>query len=79
MRPNHGYPTAPSRPSAGGKIDGDILPEIDGRSDTNSGCVLDDGYIAIRAMLPTTLLIRNLKIHTERLPFEEFWSCPPPC
>jgi hypothetical protein len=54
-----------------GAIDGKILLEIDDSSYTNSGCILNYGHIAIRCMLHTSIVFRNLKVYTERLPFVE--------
>ncbi len=54
-----------------GAIDGKILLEIDDNSRTNTGCILNCGYIAIRCMVHTGMVFRNLKVYTERLPFTE--------
>lgn len=54
-----------------GAIDGKILLEIDDSSRTNTGCILNYGHIAIRCMVHSALVFRNLKVHTETLPFTE--------
>jgi hypothetical protein len=54
-----------------GAIDGKILLEIDDNSFINTGTILNYGHIAIRCMLHTSIVFRNLKVYTERLPFNE--------
>jgi hypothetical protein len=54
-----------------GAIDGKILLEIDDNSRTNTGCILNYGHIAIRCMVHTAMVFRNLKVYTEKLPFTE--------
>jgi hypothetical protein len=54
-----------------GAIDGKILLEIDDNSRTNTGSILNYGHIAIRCMVHTKMVFRNLKVYTERLPFTE--------
>ncbi len=54
-----------------GAIDGKILLEIDDSSRTNSGCILNYGHLAIRCMVHSSLVFRNLKVYTEKLPFTE--------
>ena len=38
---------------------------------TNSGCILNYGHIAIRCMVHTAMVFRNLKVYNEKLPFTE--------
>lgn len=52
-----------------GAIDGKILLDFDDSSRNNSGCVLNYGHIAIRCMVHTAMVYRNLKVYTEKLPF----------
>lgn len=52
-------------------IDGKILLEIDDNSRTNTGCILKYGHIALRCMVHTAMVFRNLKVFTEKLPFTE--------
>jgi hypothetical protein len=52
-----------------GAIDGKVLLEIDDDSRHNSGCVLNSGHIAIRCMVHTKMVFRNLKVYTEAPPF----------
>lgn len=52
-------------------IDGKILLEIDDISRTNTGGILNYGPIALRCMVHTSMVFRNLKVYTERLPFSE--------
>ena len=54
-----------------GAIDGKVLLEIDDNSRTNTGCILNYGHIAIRCMVHSALVFRNLKVYTEQLPFTE--------
>ena len=54
-----------------GAIDDKILLEFEDNSRTNTGCVLNYGHIAIRCMVHSALLFRNLKVYTEKLPFTE--------
>jgi hypothetical protein len=54
-----------------GAIDGKILLDIDDSSRSNSGCILNFGHIAIRCMVHTKMVFRNLKVYTEKLPFTE--------
>ena len=54
-----------------GAIDGKILLEIDDNSRNNSGCILNYGHIAIRCMVHTKMVFRNLKVFTEKLPFSQ--------
>jgi hypothetical protein len=46
---------------------------IDDNSRTNTGCILNYGHIAIRCMVHSALVYRNLKVYTDKLPFTE---CP---
>lgn len=54
-----------------GAIDGKVLLEIDDSSRTNTGGILNYGHFAIRCMVHTKMVFRNLKIYTEQLPFTE--------
>jgi hypothetical protein len=54
-----------------GAIDGKILLEIDDSSFNNTGTILNYGHIAFRCMLHTSIVLRNIKVYTERLPFKE--------
>ncbi len=54
-----------------GAIDGVTVLEINDNSWSNTGCVLNYGHIAIRCMVHSKMLFRNLKVYTERLPFSE--------
>ncbi|MDQ3813994.1 MAG: DUF1961 family protein [Armatimonadota bacterium] len=54
-----------------GAIDGKILLEFDDNSRTNTGCILNYGHIAIRCMVHSALVFRNLKVYTDKLPFSE--------
>lgn len=54
-----------------GAIDGKILLEFEDNSRSNTGCILNYGHIAIRCMLHTKMLFRNLKVFTEQPPFTE--------
>jgi hypothetical protein len=54
-----------------GAIDGKVMLEIDDNSRTNTGCILNYGHIAIRAMFHTKMLYRNLKVYNEKLPYSE--------
>ena len=54
-----------------GAIDGKILLEFDDNSRTNTGCILNYGHIAIRCMVHTAMVFRNLKVYTDKLPFTE--------
>ena len=54
-----------------GAIDGKILLEIDDSSRTNTGAILNYGHIALRCMVHTKMVFRNLKVYTEQLPFSE--------
>lgn len=54
-----------------GAIDGKILLEINDSSRTNSGCILNYGHVAIRCMVHSALVFRNLKVFTDKLPFTE--------
>jgi hypothetical protein len=54
-----------------GAIDGKILLVIDDNSRTNTGCILNYGHIAIRCMVHSALVFRNLKVFTDKLPFTE--------
>ena len=54
-----------------GAIDGKVLLEIDDNSRTNTGAILNYGHIALRCMVHTSMVFRNLKVYTERLPFTE--------
>jgi len=54
-----------------GAIDGQILLEISDSSRTNTGCILNCGHIAIRCMVHSSLVFRNLKVYTDKLPFTE--------
>lgn len=56
---------------AQGAIDGKVMLEFTDNSRTNTGCILNYGNIAIRAMLRSKLVYRNLKVFTEKLPFTE--------
>ncbi len=53
-----------------GAIDGKVLLEIDDSSWTNSGCILNYGHLGLRCMLNTDMQLRNLKVFTEKLPFQ---------
>jgi hypothetical protein len=57
-----------------GAIDGKVLLEFRDNSRTNTGCTLNYGHIAIRCMVHTKLLLRNLKVYTQKLPFTEVTS-----
>ena len=57
-----------------GAIDGKVLLEIDDSSRTNTGCILNYGHIALRCMVHTAMVFRNLKVYTEKLPFTELKS-----
>jgi hypothetical protein len=52
-------------------IDGQILLDIRDDSKTNTGCILNFGNIALRVMLNSKLVFRNLKVFNEKLPFNE--------
>ena len=54
-----------------GAIDGKVLLDFEDSSRTNSGCILNYGHIAIRCMVHTAMVFRNLKVYNERLPFTE--------
>ncbi len=54
-----------------GAIDGKVLLEINDSSRTNTGAILNYGHVAIRCMVHSKMLFRNLKIYTEALPFTE--------
>ena len=54
-----------------GAIDGRILLEIDDNSRNNSGCILNCGHIAIRCMVHTKMVFRNLRVFTDKLPFTQ--------
>ncbi len=54
-----------------GAIDGKVLLEFTDNSRTNTGCTLNYGHIAIRCMIHTAVVFRNLKVWTEKLPFTE--------
>jgi hypothetical protein len=54
-----------------GAIDGKILLEFEDNSRTNTGTILNYGHIAIRCMVHSALVFRNLKVYTEKLPFTE--------
>ncbi len=54
-----------------GAIDGKTLLEIDDSSRTNTGAILNYGHIALRCMVHTGMVFRNLKVYTEQLPFTE--------
>ena len=54
-----------------GAIDGKLLLDFEDNSWTNSGGILNYGHIAIRCMVHTKMLFRNLKVYTDRLPFAE--------
>ena len=51
--------------------DGKILLETDDSSRTNTGGILNYGHIALRCMVHTKMVFRNLKVFTEQLPFTE--------
>ena len=59
-----------------GVIDGKVLLEIDDSSRTNTGAILNYGHIALRCMVHTSMVFRNLKVFTERLPFTEVKARP---
>jgi hypothetical protein len=48
-----------------GSIDGNIMFECTDDSFTNNGPVLDFGRIAIRCMLHTKMIFRNLKVYNQ--------------
>ena len=52
-------------------VDGKILLEFDDNSRINTGTILNYGHIAIRCMIHTKVVFRNLKVYTEKLPFTE--------
>lgn len=52
-----------------GAIDGKILLEVDDDSRRNTGCVLNCGHLAIRAMLHSKMLYRNLRVFNRPPPF----------
>jgi len=52
-------------------IDGKITMEFTDDSRTNTGCILNTGNIAIRCMLNSKMVFRNLKVYNEKLPFTE--------
>jgi hypothetical protein len=52
-----------------GAIDGEVLLEIEDGSRMNTGCVLTGGHVALRVMLHSRMLFRNLRVFTQRLPF----------
>jgi hypothetical protein len=52
-----------------GAIDGKILLEVHDHSRTNTGCILNYGHLAIRCMLHSKMLFRNLRVFTQRLPY----------
>jgi len=54
-----------------GAIDGKILLEINDSSRNNSGAILNFGHIALRCMVHSALVFRNLKVYTDKLPFTE--------
>ncbi len=54
-----------------GAIDGKVLLEFEDNSRTNTGAILNYGHIAIRCMVHSALVYRNLKVYTEKLPFTE--------
>ncbi|MFM2081879.1 MAG: hypothetical protein RL380_570 [Verrucomicrobiota bacterium] len=55
-------------------VDGKILLDFDDSSRNNTGAVLNYGHIAIRCMIHSALVFRNLKVFTEKLPFTELKS-----
>jgi unsaturated rhamnogalacturonyl hydrolase len=55
-------------------IDGKILLDFDDNSRINTGAMLNYGHIAIRCMIHTKVVFRNLKVFTEKLPFTEVES-----
>ncbi|MBC8127160.1 MAG: DUF1961 family protein [Gloeobacteraceae cyanobacterium ES-bin-144] len=54
-----------------GAIDGKVLLEFTDTSHTNTGAILNYGHISIRCMIHTSMVFRNLKVYTEKLPFIE--------
>ncbi|MBC8039811.1 MAG: DUF1961 family protein [Opitutaceae bacterium] len=54
-----------------GAIDGKVMLEFTDNSHTNTGTILNFGHIAIRCMIHTKIVFRNLKVFTEKLPFTE--------
>ncbi len=54
-----------------GAIDGKVLLDFEDTSRTNTGCILNYGHIAIRCMVHTTMVFRNLRVYTDALPFTE--------
>ncbi len=46
-----------------GVIDGKVLLGIDDNSRTNTGAVLNYGHIALRCMMHTSMVFRNLKMN----------------
>lgn len=57
-----------------GAIDGKVLLSFDDESHTNTGCILNYGHVALRVMLHSKMLFRNLKVWNQALPFEEIQS-----
>jgi len=54
-----------------GAIDGKILLVIKDNSRTNTGAILNYGHIAIRCMVHSAVVYRNLKVFTDKLPFTQ--------
>lgn len=52
-----------------GAIDGKILLDINDSSRNNSGAILNFGHIAIRCMVHSSVVFRNLKVFNDKLPF----------
>ncbi|NJK90958.1 MAG: hypothetical protein HC904_03440 [Blastochloris sp.] len=46
------------------------LLEVDDSSRTNSGCILNYGHVALRCMIHSSILFRNIKVFTQKLPFQ---------
>lgn len=52
-------------------IDGKILMDIQDDSRKNTGSILNFGHIALRVMLDSKIVFRNLKVYNGKLPFTE--------
>ncbi|WP_075590695.1 DUF1961 family protein [Labilibacter marinus] len=53
-----------------GAIDGKIIVEGTDNANTNNGPVLNSGYMAIRCMIRTKILFRNLKVYNKNEAFK---------
>lgn len=60
------------------QIDGKIHGAINDSSRTNTGAILNYGQVALRCMVHTTMVFKNLKVYTEQLPFTEVMAKPKP-